>query len=1153
MARSVLLNLLGNESSAVRALRNVGSEADRTADHVDRLDDSNRRASDGAERSEQSHGRLASLLGRLAPAAGQAAASIGMVAAGVGTAVPLVAGLSAALVAVAPAAAVAATGIAAIGLAGAALKIGMSGVGDAVKAALDPSDPEAYAAALAKLSPNARAFVQEIHALQPAFAGIKAAVQDRLFENLGASLRTTATAVLPTLKKGLVDAAGALNGMAFNALGAVRSLAKTGTLSTLFDGATKGLKNLTKVPGQFLTAFVQVGAAAAPVFQRMTKGLADGITKVAAKLSTAFSSGAMSGAIETAVGLLKQLAQVGKNVATIIGNIFGAAQVSGGGFIGTLQTITGMLAQVTANPAFVQGLQALFGVMANLAQTAAPLLGQALQVVAQVLTALAPAANVLIDALGAALQPVIAALGPVLVALAQAVGQLVIAFAPLLPVIGQLIAALLPVLVPVLQLVTTVLTALTPVIAVVAQALTTYLVPVITTVVGWVTQAITWFTNLASQVFPVLVAAVTGASGPLTNLGTALVNLWNAVRPLAEAIWDLVVRVFAAIAPALVPVGAALATAAAALTEGLAWAINNVVVPAINALTALLTGEATASIKSWADAVGEATTSIVEDIGSLAGKSEGGLTTWAARLTTIVGLATLRSVEGTKRMTVAIVQEIASWPGKMASAMAPAAPAMRASALAIGRAIVGGLKLMLPEAFLVFQKLKEAGPRILSGARAAMVQIGRGLIAGLIAGLLGSVGGLMSTIAGIGSKLKSAWKAATQVNSPSRMTMEIGEDVSLGLAIGIQRGAKNIWGAVSDVGTKLKKVWGEAGFWGTASGDIPIIDIGAKLRKALMGTSDQIGDAVKQIAAKIRAAFKAGDIGKGDRDGLLEMLAGSNTRLKKLSEERQKIIDKIKEANDYAKKITSEALSFASLTSIKVEGGGTPTGQQLVAGLQAKLATIRTFSANIKKLAQAGLSKSLLRQILDAGIDGGSAIAAELANGPNSIIAALNSAQVTIEKVAKDLGLNSADLLFDSGKNAGTGFLKGLKSMEKALTEAMNQIVMALLEALGIGIEKYKKKMDELAKMMYQTSLMQPKIPDGPLVPNPLKAPATPKPYLTTATPTAPKSNLSSATFNKNNTPIKTVNITMPVTVSSMNDADALASRLSFAARSATF
>jgi hypothetical protein len=60
--------------------------------------------------------------------------------------------------------------------------------------------------------------------------------------------------VLPTVRRGLVGAAGELNTMGKNALTAVSNLEKTGTLGKVFDGVRSSLGNLNRVPGQLVTA-----------------------------------------------------------------------------------------------------------------------------------------------------------------------------------------------------------------------------------------------------------------------------------------------------------------------------------------------------------------------------------------------------------------------------------------------------------------------------------------------------------------------------------------------------------------------------------------------------------------------------------------------------------------------------------------------------------------------------------------------------------------------------------------------------------------------------------------------------------------------------------------------------------------------------------
>ena len=107
------------------------------------------------------------------------------------------------------------------------------------------------------------------------------------------------------------------------------------------------------------------------------------VRRLSERMATAFESGAMQRSIETAISLVGRLVDVAGNVGDIFASVFKAAETSGGGFIGTLQTITGQIAQTFQSPAVQSALQSLFQTMSTLATTAAPLLGSALGAIAQ--------------------------------------------------------------------------------------------------------------------------------------------------------------------------------------------------------------------------------------------------------------------------------------------------------------------------------------------------------------------------------------------------------------------------------------------------------------------------------------------------------------------------------------------------------------------------------------------------------------------------------------------------------------------------------------------------------------------------------------------------------------------------------------------------
>ncbi|ROP53271.1 transglycosylase SLT domain-containing protein [Streptomyces sp. PanSC9] len=438
--------------------------------------------------------------------------------------------------------------------------------------------------ALAKLSPNARAFVSSVQGLKPAWDAMQLGVQDRLFAGLGSRLTDVGSRVIPILRGGLEGTAGVLNRMGKGALDAVNNLAKTGMLKKILDGATQSLKPLQKAPGQIVTAFGQIAVAAQPAFQKITTGLGAAITKVTDKLGKAFESGAMEKAIDQAVSLLGDLMDVGKNVFSILGDIFTAGAGSGGGTIQVLKTITGEIAKITSSPEVQGGLKALFSVMGTIAKTVAPLLGTALKFVGQIFEKLGPPIETIVMALGDALKPVIDALGPVLVIVADAIGKILVAVSPLIPVIGQLLAAALKPLGPVFAVIGKVIEKIAPVIATLADALGPILTPILEGLGAVLGQLVTQYADMFLQLIQQLAPVIPKLIPPLVGIAKSLGSLLLAIAPLLPQIMLLTTQFVTQLLPAVLPLLPPLLQLVDLLVRLAVWVIEKVVLPAIQGL-----------------------------------------------------------------------------------------------------------------------------------------------------------------------------------------------------------------------------------------------------------------------------------------------------------------------------------------------------------------------------------------------------------------------------------------------------------------------------------------------------------------------------------------------------------------------------------------
>ncbi|MGW1399289.1 peptidoglycan DD-metalloendopeptidase family protein [Streptomyces sp. NPDC002405] len=453
--------------------------------------------------------------------------------------------------------------------------------------------------ALAKLSPNARGFVRTLQDMAPAWGAMKLGVQDSLFAGLGARLQAVGGQVLPTVRSGLMGIAGQLNLTGKNALDAVANLERAGTLRQVFDGIKQSFSNLSRIPGQMVTAFAQLSVAARPAFDRMTGGLAEAADKWMAKLEKGFKSGRLEEAINNALDVAVKFGRVLADLGGIISGILKAASAAGGDFFGVIGAALKQIHKVIDSPEIQKALTEIFKALNAVAGLLAGALGQTIQALLPILAELSPSVieitkilgpviTQVIKDLGAALAPVAKALGPVLVAAAQAIGDLVLAISPLLPVVGDLVAALLPALVPLIQTVSKIFTKLAPIIEIIANVLGVALRPVIEALVGVVVEIANAFADQFLDILKQLMPVIPQLIPVVIQLAESVTEILLAVTPLLPQLMLFGAMLISQILPALLPLVGPLTELSLLLTQVATWVIMKIVVPALTKLVDFL-------------------------------------------------------------------------------------------------------------------------------------------------------------------------------------------------------------------------------------------------------------------------------------------------------------------------------------------------------------------------------------------------------------------------------------------------------------------------------------------------------------------------------------------------------------------------------------
>ena len=208
------------------------------------------------------------------------------------------------------------------------------------------------------------------------------------------------------------------------------------------------------------------------------------------------------------------------------------------------------------------------------------------------------------------------------------------------------------------------------------------------------------------------------------------------------------------------------------------------------------------------------------------------------------------------------------------------------------------------------------------------------------------------------------------------------------------------------------------------------------------GSASEIGSMDRRLEKAIAKLFGGKRTDLDNR--LIKYLDKNSAHLESLAKQRDSASKALAAGKDYASNVTSNARSFAGLSSLD----GPMNAEGIRVGLGAKANQLKAFAKAISDLSKRGLSKGLIRQVIDAGPEQGLQLAQMLLSADRSTMSGINRAQADIDKVSTSLGRSSADLLYDAGKHAGEGFLTGLQASLKSLDKEMDKIAKKMAATL---------------------------------------------------------------------------------------------------------
>lgn len=159
----------------------------------------------------------------------------------------------------------------------------------------------------------------------------------------------------------------------------------------------------------------------------------------------------------------------------------------------------------------------------------------------------------------------------------------------------------------------------------------------------------------------------------------------------------------------------------------------------------------------------------------------------------------------------------------------------------------------------------------------------------------------------------------------------------------------------------------------------------------------------------------------------------------------------IADTNMLFKDIADEADKVSKIVGDQYAMMGDSLGGSFVAALAAQAEKATIFADRIKTLTAMGLSPANILQVLQAGVEAGTAIADELIRGGQEAIDKSNAIQKSMQDMADSLSTQLADQFYTTGITLGEAIVKGLQEELDRITEIIKEADLAKLKSILAG------------------------------------------------------------------------------------------------------
>jgi phage-related protein len=541
------------------------------------------------------------------------------------------------------------------------------------------------------------------------------------------------------------------------------------------------------------------------------------------------------------------------------------------------------------------------------------------------------------------------------------------------------------------------------------------------------------------------------AAGPIIDqVGTAVVAVLNNVGPAIGALKGFLGPIIGQVQTFVSSLSAGGAGGGVASFFAGLGAVVSTVLPIVRTVVGTVLGVITTmapTIAQIASSVGSALSSIASIIGSV------------FRLLAPIVLPILKTVLGTVIAVVGAAVKVVAAVLKVVAALLKGdwSGAWHAAGGVVS-AVVGLIKTVAVGAFNIVKAGVVGVARAFSGAWSAVKSATAAAWSAVKGAVSRGVSDVVAKVKALPGKAKSALG-----NLASRL-LSAGGDLIRGFADGIARAASAVIDAAKRVaGDAVNAVKSALGIRSPSRVFRQIGRfVGAGLEDGLTGSAAGVRRTAGKLAGLLGAAFREQGAGRTETRAFLAGVRADTDQLERIARQRTKLAgqissaqvklkkltaDYLKTSKEYRDAVVSSARSYASIVGAGDDGANV-TGDTLVQGLRDKYAAMLNFTGKIKQLTARGLNSATIDQIVQAGVEGGTATLDALSAATPAALAEVNRLQASIARQSTKLGDAAGMSMYGAGVRAQQGLIEGLTSNSRALEAAAATIADKLVSTV---------------------------------------------------------------------------------------------------------